>query len=49
MGASQNTAPQEQAVAQNERVIVDVGAVADDGNDENLLTMVQTVKEYGVY
>lgn len=28
MGASQDTAPQEQAVAQNERVIVDVGAVA---------------------
>jgi hypothetical protein len=29
--------------------ILDVGAVADDGKDENLLTMVNTAKEYGVY
>ena len=29
--------------------ILDVGAVADEGKDENLLTMVNTAKEYGVY
>jgi hypothetical protein len=29
--------------------ILDVGAVADEGKDENLLTMVKTAKEYGVY
>jgi len=29
--------------------ILDVGAVADEGKDENLLTMVDTAKEYGVY
>ncbi|HLA81886.1 MAG TPA: uroporphyrinogen decarboxylase family protein, partial [Thermoleophilia bacterium] len=29
--------------------IFDVGAVADEGNDDNLLTMIQTVREYGVY
>jgi len=29
--------------------ILDVGAVADEGKDENLLTMVNTAKEYGKY
>ena len=29
--------------------ILDVGAVADEGKDENLETMVKTAKEYGVY
>lgn len=29
--------------------IVDIGAVADEGNDENLSVMVNTAKEYGVY
>jgi hypothetical protein len=29
--------------------ILDVGAVADEGKDENLLTMIETAKEYGVY
>jgi hypothetical protein len=29
--------------------ILDVGAVADEGKDENLLAMVKTAKEYGVY
>jgi uroporphyrinogen-III decarboxylase len=29
--------------------VFDVGAVADEGNDDNLMTMIQTVKEYGVY
>ncbi|MCL5734510.1 MAG: hypothetical protein M1274_02815, partial [Actinobacteria bacterium] len=29
--------------------IFDVGAVADEGDDDNLMTMVETVKEYGVY
>ena len=29
--------------------VLDVGAVADEGKDENLETMVNTAKEYGVY
>jgi uroporphyrinogen-III decarboxylase len=29
--------------------ILDIGAVADGGDDENLATMVRTAKEYGVY
>jgi hypothetical protein len=29
--------------------ILDIGAVADDGKDENLEVMVKTAKEYGVY
>jgi hypothetical protein len=29
--------------------ILDVGAVADEGKDENLATMIDTTKEYGVY
>jgi hypothetical protein len=29
--------------------IFDIGAVADEGNDENLQTMIETVREYGVY
>jgi hypothetical protein len=29
--------------------ILDIGAVADDGKDENLAVMVKTAKEYGVY
>jgi hypothetical protein len=29
--------------------ILDVGAVADEGKDENLLAMVNTAKEYGKY
>ncbi len=29
--------------------ILDVGAVADEGKDENLLTMIKTAKEYGIY
>ncbi len=29
--------------------ILDVGAVADEGKDENLLTMVETAKAYGTY
>ena len=29
--------------------ILDVGAVADEGKDENLLAMIKTAKEYGVY
>lgn len=29
--------------------IVDFGAVADEGKDENLETMIKTAKEYGVY
>lgn len=29
--------------------ILDIGAVADEGNDENLAVMVETAKEYGVY
>lgn len=30
-------------------LILDIGAVADGGKDENLETMIQTAKEYGVY
>jgi uroporphyrinogen-III decarboxylase len=30
-------------------LIVDLGAVADSGRDENLHAMIRTVKEYGVY
>jgi len=29
--------------------ILDIGAVADEGNDENLAVMIKTAKEYGVY
>ncbi len=29
--------------------ILDIGAVADEGKDENLEVMVKTAKEYGVY
>jgi len=29
--------------------ILDVGAVADEGKDENLMTMIKTAKEYGTY
>jgi hypothetical protein len=29
--------------------ILDVGAVADEGKDENLMTMINTAKEYGKY
>ena len=29
--------------------ILDVGAVADEGKDENLDAMISTAKEYGVY
>jgi uroporphyrinogen-III decarboxylase len=29
--------------------ILDIGAVADEGKDENLAVMVETAKEYGVY
>jgi hypothetical protein len=29
--------------------ILDIGAVADDGKDENLEAMIKTAKEYGVY
>jgi uroporphyrinogen-III decarboxylase len=30
-------------------LIVDFGAVADEGKEENLHTMIKTAKEYGVY
>jgi hypothetical protein len=29
--------------------ILDIGAVADEGKDENLATMIKTAKEYGIY
>ena len=29
--------------------ILDIGAVADEGKDENLEVMIKTAKEYGVY
>jgi uroporphyrinogen-III decarboxylase len=29
--------------------ILDIGAVADEGKDENLAAMIKTAKEYGVY
>ena len=29
--------------------ILDIGAVADEGKDENLAVMIKTAKEYGVY
>jgi hypothetical protein len=36
-------------VAKDGGFILDVGAVADEGKDENLLAMINTAKEYGVY